>query len=105
MTIAVVTNTTLYVLSVTRTNPGDFGTRLVGFRESDGQQRRWTQNIADPTGEHITEGNGLAFVSTARHVWAINFSGQQIWVYDNPQHVLPGGIGTAGLETLSFGTW
>ncbi len=46
-----------------------------------------------------------SFVSTVRYIWAINSSGQQIWVYDNPQHVLPGGVAPGGLRAASFGTW
>ncbi len=105
MTTSTVTNNAFYVLAVTRSNAGDFATRLVGYRESDGQQLRWTRNIADPTSKNIAEGNGLVFVSTVRHVWAINPAGQQIWVYDNPQHILPSGVGAGGLRALSFGSW
>lgn len=106
ITTSLVTNTAFYVLAVTRSaTSGDFATRLVGYRESDGKPLGWTRNIADPTSRNITTGNGLVFVSTANHVWAINSSGQQIWVYDNPQHVLPSGVGAGGFEAVSFGTW
>jgi outer membrane protein assembly factor BamB len=105
LTTYTVMNNAFYVLAVTRSDSGDFATRLVGYRESDGQPLGWTQNIADPTSENMTGGNGLVFVSTANHVWAINPAGQQIWVYDNPQHILPSGVGAGSLQALSFGSW
>lgn len=103
MAVPYVANNIFYVLNVTRSNSGAFGTQLVGYNESNGQTLGWTQSMADQTNGNITAGNGLVFVSTANHVWAINASGKQVWAYNNPQHVAANNAG--GFEAVSFGNW
>ncbi|GHO78126.1 hypothetical protein KSD_58970 [Ktedonobacter sp. SOSP1-85] len=54
------------------------------YDASDGQIRRWSTTLDDWSTGNIMLGGKQLFVATAKHVWAVDQSGNVVWNYQNP---------------------